>query len=188
MKFASLIARLTGSRATTAPITPKPRATPRKAAPDATPDDSRAQWLARGLQCHDAGPGHGVPRYSPPGFPAPIWSAADLSRTPQKAPGARRTPRPIYGPEYNHRAPSKAATARALARAAQLDATPRHAPENFPFPVWSDSDVARWQAWRDANAMTGRGPGAGALKARAAYLAPWQKKGTGKGREIKGGR
>lgn len=34
---------------------------------------------------HDAEPGFDVPRYSPPGFPFPLWSDADLAR-----PDARR--------------------------------------------------------------------------------------------------
>ncbi len=31
--------------------------------------------------------------------------------------------------------------------------TPRHAPEGFPFPIWSDADVARYRANRSESGV-----------------------------------
>jgi len=60
---------------------PTPAKAPRpKPATAPNMDYARAQWLAKDLYKHPAPKGDNVPRYSPPNFPAPIWSLDDLAR------------------------------------------------------------------------------------------------------------
>lgn len=128
-------------------------------------------------------------RHAPEGFPFPVWSDDDLTR--YRANKCRKVApmkkRPLYGPEFNHRPLTKTQAAKALARADELDDTPRHAPPEFETPVWSDRDIERARIYRDANVTSGRGAGAGALKAKALDLKPWQKRALAKAAKMKGG-